>query len=530
MHRYFNTEGLCIPGRHYMVDLHDRLERIKSRYVDRGSYFVINRGRQYGKTTTLRALADYLKTEYLVVSMDFQMISTKNFENEVRFSKTFAKMFISSFGHTDVEDLKKLLLPVSDFIRTEENDSLDQLFACISEVCAKASKPIVLLIDEVDQASNHQVFIDFLALLRGYYLNRENMSAFHSVILAGVYDIKNLKLKMRPEEEHKYNSPWNIAAKFNMDMSFSSVQIASMLQEYEKEHHVGMDVENVAEEIFQYTSGYPYLVSNICKRLDEELSESKEFEKKSDVWTDRGVMEAVKNMLNERIPLFESMTRQLTEYPEIKRIIHAVLFEGRRITYNIDNPMISLASMFGYIVNNAGAIQISNRIFEMCLYNLFLSEDELASAISDEAQRDQSQFIQNGRLNMELVLEKFVLYYGDIYRGSDMKFLEEYGRKIFLLYLKPIINGTGNYYIEAQTRDAKRTDVIVDYLGEQFIIELKIWRGSEYHERGERQLTEYLDFYHLKKGYMLSFNFNKNKKTGIHEIQIDNRTILEAVV
>lgn len=41
------------------------------------------------------------------------------------------------------------------------------------------------------------------------------------------------------------------------------------------------------------------------------------------------------------------------------------------------------------------------------------------------------------------------------------------------MFLRPIINGTGNYYIEAQTRDARRTDVIVDYLGEQFIIELK---------------------------------------------------------
>ena len=50
---------------------------------------------------------------------------------------------------------------------------------------------------------------------------------------------------------------------------------------------------------------------------------------------------------------------------------------------------------------------------------------------------------------------------------------KKYGRKFFLLYLKPIINGTGNYYLEAQTRDARRTDVIVDYRGEQFIVELK---------------------------------------------------------
>ena len=56
MERYFNTEGLCEPDVHYMVRLDDRLEKIKRLFVDRGKYFVINRGRQYGKTTTLRAL------------------------------------------------------------------------------------------------------------------------------------------------------------------------------------------------------------------------------------------------------------------------------------------------------------------------------------------------------------------------------------------------------------------------------------------------------------------------------------------
>ena len=76
----------------------------------------------------------------------------------------------------------------------------------------------------------------------------------------------------------------------------------------------------------------------------------------------------------------------------------------------------------------------------------------------------------------------------------------------------------------------ERTDVIVDYLGEQFIIELKIWRGNAYHERGEKQLADYLDYYHLKKGYMLSFNFNKNKQAGIKEIWFGNRLLIEAVV
>ena len=73
-------------------------------------------------------------------------------------------------------------------------------------------------------------------------------------------------------------------------------------------------------------------------------------------------------------------------------------------------------------------------------------------------------------------------------------------------------------------------DVIVDYLGKQYVIELKIWRGNEYNKRGEKQLAEYLEYYHLEKGYLLSFNFNKNKKIGLKEVEVDNKKIIEVVV
>lgn len=110
--------------------------------------------------------------------------------------------------------------------------------------------------------------------------------------------------------------------------------------------------------------------------------------------------------------------------------------------------------------------------------------------------------IQNGHLNMEVVLERLVIHFNDLYSDSKKSFLEEAGRRYFLLYLKPIINGTGNYYIEAQTRNMEHTDVIIDYNGEQFIVKLKLWRGDAYNERGEEQLSDYLHHYHLKEGYM----------------------------
>ena len=59
---------------------------------------------------------------------------------------------------------------------------------------------------------------------------------------------------------------------------------------------------------------------------------------------------------------------------------------------------------------------------------------------------------------------------------------------------------------------------------------MKIWRGQEYNARGEQQLAEYLDYYHIDKGYMLSFCFNKNKQVGTQTIRIGEKTIFEAIV
>ena len=271
MKRRFNVTGLCTPQRHYMVRLDDRLKIIRDDYVEYGSYFVINRGRQYGKTTTLAALEEYLQDDYIVLSLDFQQMGTEDFTDAPTFAHAFANILIETLEINGLRDRKELTEPLAEIMGRERN-SLKELFMCKSRMCRNSTLPIVLMIDEVDSASNNQVFVDFLAQLRGYYLKRDKMPIFHSVILAGVYSIKNLKLKLRSESEHQYNSPWNIAADFKINMSFSAEQIAGMLGEYEADHQTGMDIHAVAEEIYAYTSGYPVLVSTICKYIDEDLS------------------------------------------------------------------------------------------------------------------------------------------------------------------------------------------------------------------------------------------------------------------
>ena len=77
------------------------------------------------------------------------------------------------------------------------------------------------------------------------------------------------------------NSPWNIAADFDVVMSFSCQEIGGMLAEYEQDWHTGMDAAEMAGLLDDYTSGYPYLVSRLCKLIDEKVAGGPDFPDKS---------------------------------------------------------------------------------------------------------------------------------------------------------------------------------------------------------------------------------------------------------
>jgi len=141
----------------------------------------------------------------------------------------------------------------------------------ITNIVEYTGKKVVLIIDEIDKSGNNQLFLDFLGMLRNKYLSRNEGEdyTFQSVILAGVHDVKSLKV--RTNEDHKYNSPWNIASDFNIDMSFSKDEIMTMIDDYCNDTKAIMDKDYFAERLYYYTSGYPFLVSKLCKIIDEEI-------------------------------------------------------------------------------------------------------------------------------------------------------------------------------------------------------------------------------------------------------------------
>lgn len=519
-----------------MVDISKRLEEIKA-LVDEGKYFCINRARQYGKTTTLQALAEHLDNVYTVIALDFQDIDSTVYEHSGTFTQGLARLFMDAHEFAGA-DIPETILAGFDAInqRPTELTRMDEIFRVFRRWCKESERGIVLMIDEVDTASNNQVFLDFLTQLRSGYLKKRLIPTFQSVILAGVTDVKHLEAKIRPEETpeeaRRENSPWNIAADFTIDMSLSEDGIAGMLDEYETDHHTGMDIGAVARMIREYTEGYPFLVSRICQLIDETVSKTNSgLVLDHGVWTLRGVEEAVKLLLAENNTLFQSLTKNLNAFPKMKASIKSILMEGTKLTWNAQQDAIVQMQMYGLIRNDHNTVRIANRIFETMLYNLFLSDEELKNNVFSRAgELDKNLFVEGGKLNMRLILERFCDTYLEIYGPLVDRFKEVDGREQFLLYLKPIINGTGNYYIEAQTRDQTRTDVIVDYLARQYIVELKIWRGPRYNAVGEKQVMAYLDHFGLHTGYMLSFNFNKKKETGVKRVSIGDKVLFEATV
>jgi hypothetical protein len=223
------------------------------------------------------------------------------------------------------------------------------------------------------------------------------------------------------------------------------------------------------------------------------------------------------------------MTKNLENYPELKQFIYAISVNGEVVTYDANNPIMDFASMFSIIkCDERRKVRIHNIIFEEVLNNYFIAERTIASL---GRPRFNPNYVRDGQLDMELVLTRFADLMHEEYRESTVPFLEREGRLLFLTFLKPVINGTGFYYIEPQTRDNNRMDLVVTYGGKEFVIELKIWRGEKYEERGREQLAGYLATRGLAEGYLVTFDFSKNKILAEpHWAEHNGKRIFEVII
>ena len=502
MKKEFNITGTCRPLEHYMMDDSRRFAGIM-KMVKYGDYFVINRPRQYGKTTMLFALYRILneKADYLPILMNFQGVSSSAYKSDIAFGQFFYTQLLRSLNYSQEfegkDKLTKLVLP----------QTIEELSSTITDIVHLTSKKIVLLIDEVDASSNYEPFLVLLAMLRTKYLSRDlpQHYTFHSIVLAGVHDIKSLKFKLRNPEDTQYNSPWNIAADFKVVMEFYPNEIAFMLKQYSEAENVQIDFEQFSEKLYYYTSGYPFLVSKLCKTIAEDILPNKENKEEKSRWTLDDLETSLQLLLRENNTNFDSLIKNLENNKGLYDLTYRILVEGERIPFNPDTPLTRIGLMYGIFKEN-GIIKIHNRIYEQRIYR-YMTVRLIEAGQIGAGRFLGSQFTEdNGSLDLEIILRKFQAFMKEQYSKKNRNIIEREWRLIFLAFLKPILNGQGHDFKEVETSEEKRLDIVVTYLQWKYIIELKIWRGEKSHEKGLNQLSNYLKIHGVENGFLLIFD------------------------
>ncbi|MCP5049491.1 MAG: AAA family ATPase, partial [bacterium] len=503
--REFNITGLCLPEKHFMADRSDRIKEVV-RLTEKGKYFTINRPRQYGKTTVLFQVEKELaKMDYLVISLNFQEVGESMFSSEKMFTTTFLKRLRQT--------LKRMDNPMVDSLLPEETipTTFDDLSDAITQMVKTSEKEIVLQIDEIDSSRNNQEFIRFLGMLRAKYLagGRGQDSTFHSVILAGVHDIKNLKIKIRPEDDHQVNSPWNIAIDFKVDLNLSPDQISEMLTKYVDERSVSIDIPLFTDKLFYLTSGYPFLVSYLCKVIDEDVLPKKKVRGENEnACEPEDLDRAMHITLKQNNTNFDSLIGKLENNRELYDMIYKIIMNDRVFSYNQHNRIMSHALMYGIVKDENQGLSVHNRLYEQLIYNYMVSNLETSGKTGFNPV--SSSYIQeDGSLNLKKVLLKYQEFMKEQYNKKDAGFIERNGRLLFLAFLKPIINGRGYDFKEVQTSEEKRIDIVVTYDQDKFIIELKKWYGEKAHQNGLKQLADYLERQNRDTGYLLIFDSRK---------------------
>lgn len=501
MKRIFNSTGTCIPGKHFVADVSGKLDRLME-MVDRGDYFTIDRPRQYGKTTVMYLLIQRLHKDknYLVLDTSFEGIDSSTYAAPDRFIPALLDLLNMRLDFAGEKDAASLIEKNSDI---RNFGKLSRFFTRFVE---ESGRKVVLMIDEVDKSSNNQLFLDFLGMLRTKYLAQHEGKdrSFHSVILAGVHDIKTLKAKIRPDEEQKYNSPWNIAVDFELDLSLFPGEIAPMLADYAKERNVKMDIPFTAERIFYFTSGYPFLVSYLCKIIDETILP----EKREKEWTPRDLDEAVQIALKKDNTNSRSLIKNLENNPDLYDFVFNIVMNQSEFSYNRDNPLIDFGVIYGIFREVDGKTRVHNRIYEQRIFNYMSSKLETSGRVNF-SNITGSYLDKEGHLDVESIIRKFQGFMIEQYGEKDRSFIERNGRLLFLAFIKPIINGKGFDFKEVQISDEKRLDIAVTFLDRKYIIELKIWRGESHHQAGIRQLCDYLDRQNETRGFLLVYDLRK---------------------
>ena len=504
MERFFNCEGPIKPEWHYYVPMLVRFHSHEvTALIEQGKYFLMHAARQTGKTSCLLAYMRYLNAGGKFHCVYSNVEAAQGYRDDV----TQGMMAIARAIANDARDWTGDLVPqqlLKEIIAAGTDVSV--FGDLLQRWAATCTKPIVLLLDEVD-ALVGDTLITLLRELRAGY-NKRPQAFPQSVLLCGVRDIKDYRIH-GTKEIITGGSAFNIKAESLTMKNFSEAEVRFLYNQ-----HTLTTGQQFAEAIFaqvmEYTGGQPWLVNalayDICFREPEGRDRTK-------IITPQMFAEAKERLIYSRRTHLDQLIDKLKE-PRVQRVIEPIL-AGEVETANFLPDDIEYVASLGMIEQNIGGdIIIPNQIYREVIPR------ELAWIIQPTILQQSAWYIDGSGV---LLMEKMLIAFQDFFRENSEIWLKkteytEYAPQIILqAFLQRVVNGGGEINRE-YALGSRRLDLLVkwklpDKTIQKEVIELKILRGNLERTLAEAlpQTADYMDKSGVSHGNLLIFDRTSGK-------------------
>ncbi len=496
----FNTAGFCNPEKNYMVNPLRGLEDIIYKLVGDEQYFLLHAPRQMGKTTLLREMVRWInaKGEFIACMTTVESGGVPNMTLE-----TATEFMMSSLYQNSIYFLPEQYRPLPP--RESQSRNMKDY---LTEWASAQEKPIVLLIDEVD-ALMDDVLVSFLRQMRDGFLVRPKQFPA-SLALVGLRDIRDYKLKVRAGSASLGSgSPFNIKTESFLLINFTFEEVTTLLRQHSEEQGQAFSDE-VCAKIFELSAGQPWLTNAIAYDIVERQLQGNY----ALPITLAHVEQAKENLIARRDTHLDSLLDKLQE-ERVRPIIGSII-TGDEIFFDNYNDALLYCRDLGIIAPN-DPVRFANPIYKEIATRTMNSN--FHSNFDPDIVETAWYLKPDGRLDMNKLLHAFIEFYRIHSESWLQRFqFKEAGHQLLIMaFLQRIVNGGGRIDRE-MAAGRGRTDVIVEWMDEKFVLELKLNHHPRSREAGLKQLDRYLDRLGKKEGYLIIF-----EKKKVEEISWEER-------
>ncbi len=501
--RFFNTSGPINPEIHYVIPPLSRMNHSELRsLIDQRKYFVLHAPRQTGKSSCMLALVDELNR-----SGRFRAVYA-NIETAQAHRENIDAAMLSILG--EIADRTESILGES-FLTERFKGILNEvgggraLNRTLSELSTHDSKPVVLILDEIDSLVGDSL-ISVLRQLRSGY-DRRPKEFPQTVILCGVRDVRDYRIHTSTKEIITGGSAFNIKSESLVLGNFTLAEIRTLYELHTAETGQRFE-DDIFPLVWDLTAGQPWLVNalayEICFRSDQPG-----YDRSRPVTV--GMVEVAKErLILRRDTHLDQLADKLRE-PRVRRVIEPIL-TGESFG-NID-----LSEGLQYVIDlglirrdpDQGII-ISNRIYR----EIIPRELNAVTQLNLESVQKSAWYITSeGRLDFEKLLAAFQQFFRENAEIWVDRFdYKEAGPHLLLqAFLQRIVNGGGRVEREYGL-GRKRTDLLVIWPTpagvQRVVIELKLLHRNALETvitEGVAQTAEYMDRCGAESGHLVIFD------------------------